>query len=191
MLNIAVLASGNGSNFEAIARAVKEQRLKAFIKFLITDKEDSFVRQRADKYGIKNIYINPKDFNAREDFDHAVAGFITEADIDLIVFAGYMRIVSSEFIERFKGRIINIHPSLLPKFKGMHAIKKAYESGEKITGVTVHYVSPEIDSGPIIEQIAVEIKDGMSLEDLEEQIHASEHILYPKVISDIAAKKVD
>ena len=182
-MNIAILASGRGTNFEAIVKAVKKGKIpEAEIKLLITDKEDAFVRRRAKRFKIKDIFVDPKKFKSREDFDRFVVKILKKEKIELVVLAGFMRILSKYFVNQFKNKILNIHPALLPAFKGKDAIKRAYEYGVKVTGVTIHFVDEKVDHGPIIIQKALEIKKGESLEELEERIHRLEHKLYPYVI---------
>ncbi|OQX79015.1 MAG: phosphoribosylglycinamide formyltransferase [Candidatus Omnitrophica bacterium 4484_70.1] len=182
-MNIAILASGRGTNFEAIVKAVKKGKIpEAEIKLLITDKEDAFVRRRAKRFKIKDIFVDPKKFKSREDFDRFVVKILKKEKIELVVLAGFMRILSRYFVKQFKNKILNIHPALLPAFKGKDAIKRAYSYGVKVTGVTIHFVDEKVDHGPIIIQKALEIKKGESLEELEERIHRLEHKLYPYVI---------
>jgi phosphoribosylglycinamide formyltransferase-1 len=182
MKNIAILASGKGTNFEAIAKAVKAGKLKANLKLLITDSENAFVRERAKKFKVKDIFVDPKKFKNRVDFDKEIAKILKKEKIDLVVLAGFMRVLSSYFVRKFKNKILNIHPALLPAFKGVNAIERAYNYGCKVTGVTIHFVDEKVDHGPIILQGVVKIKQGMSLEELEEKIHKLEHKLYPQVI---------
>ena len=181
-MNIAVLASGSGTNFEAIARALKEGQIKASLKLLITDKEDSYARTRAKSFGVKDVFVGPKDFKSREDFDRKVVSILKEEDIDLVVLAGFMRIITPFFVQAFRNKILNIHPAILPSFKGVDSIKEAYEYGVRVTGVTVHFVDEQMDHGPIILQEAVKISKGESLEELEARIHKIEHKLYPEAI---------
>ena len=191
MINIAVLASGNGSNFEAIAQAVKSRKLKGVkIKLLITDKEKAFVRRRAAKFKIKDVFINPKSYKSRVSFDRAIIKLLKKEKIHLIALAGYMRILSPHFVKAYKNKIINIHPALLPSFKGTDSIKRAYDYGCKITGVTVHFVDENVDHGPIILQEEVKIKKGLSLAKLEAKMHKIEHKLYPEAIKLFAQKKL-
>ena len=188
--NIAVLASGNGTNFQALAEAIDKQRLKACIKLLITDKKNSFVRKRAKNLGIKDIFINPKEFKSGLSFDKKVVKILKEEKINLVILAGYMKIVSPFFVKSFYQKILNIHPALLPAFKGMSSISKAFSYGCKVTGVTVHIVDEKVDHGPIILQETVKIKKGMSLRKLEEKIHRLEHKLYPQALKLVLNKKI-
>lgn len=181
-MNIAVLASGRGTNFEAIARAIKRGYIRANLKLLITDKEEAYVRLRAKRFKIREIFINPRDYKDRVSFDKAIADILKKEEIDLVVLAGFMRILSSYFVKRFRYRILNIHPALLPSFKGTKGIEDAYNYGVKITGVTVHFVDEKMDHGPIILQEAVRIGEDQSLQELEKKIHRVEHRLYPLAI---------
>ncbi|MCF7873051.1 MAG: phosphoribosylglycinamide formyltransferase [Candidatus Omnitrophica bacterium] len=180
--NLAILASGNGSNFEAIIKAIKNGSLDVDHTILITDKKNSFVRKRAKRYQIKDIFADPKKFQKRKDFDKQLIQILSEEKINIIALAGYMRILSSFFVEHFKNKILNIHPSLLPSFAGDNAIADAYNYGVKITGITVHFVSKKVDQGPIIAQTVIPIENNMQLNELEEKIHKAEHKLYPKAI---------
>lgn len=189
-MDIAVLASGNGSNFEALARAAKKGYFKARIKLLITDKKSAFARKRADKFGIKSILINPKDFASRLNFDKKIVETLKKEKINLVVLAGYMRIISPYFVKSFKNKVVNIHPALLPAFKGTESIARAFNYGCKVTGVTVHFVDEKVDHGPIILQEPLTIKKGETLEKLEKRVHKLEHKLLPLAIKLIADKKI-
>lgn len=190
MKNIAVLASGSGTNFEALAKAICKQKLKAKIKLLITDKRNSFVRKRAESLGIRDIFINPNEFKSGLEFDKRIVKILRTERVDLVILAGYMRIVSPYFVKSFNQKILNIHPALLPAFKGTNAISRAFKYGCRVTGVTVHFIDEKVDHGPIILQETVEIKKGMSKEKLEEKIHRLEHKLYPRALKLILDKKV-
>ncbi len=189
-MNIAILASGNGTNFEAIAKAVKKGRVKANIKLVLTDKEKAFVRKRAARLKIRDIFVDPRKFDSRLEFDKELVKFLKKEKIDLIVLAGFMRILSSEFVKAFKNKILNIHPALLPAFKGDTAIQMAYNHGSKVTGVTVHFVDEKVDNGPIVLQESINIQKGLTLPELEEKIHRVEHKLYPLAIKLYAEKKL-
>ena len=182
-MNIAVLASGEGTNFEAIVRNLRRGKLRGVeIKVLITDKKNAPVRRRAEKYKIKDIFVDSKSFLNREEFDAYIVKLIKQEKVDLVVLAGFMRILGPLFVNIFKNKILNIHPALLPAFKGVFAIRQAHTYGAKVTGVTVHFVDSGIDHGPIILQQALKIKEGESLGDLEHRIHNLEHKLYTKAI---------
>jgi len=186
MISFAVLASGRGGNLQAIIDAVNTGRINAQLKVVISDKKDAYALERARKAQVPAVFIDPKGFKDRQSFDRAVVERLHEFKIDFVVLAGYMRLVSDHFIEQYHDKILNIHPSLLPKFKGMHAIKEAFESGDTVTGLTVHIVIKEMDAGPIIRQEKVDIAPKDTLESLEEKIHQAEHRIYPQVIDDFA-----
>ena len=179
---IAVLGSGQGSNFQAIAEAAKSGQLPVDICLVISDKVDAFILNRAENFGIKGVFIDPKKFPGREEFDREIEKNLIREKIDLVVLAGFMRIISSYLVRKYKGRMINIHPALLPSFKGVQGIKDALDYGVKVTGVTVHFVDEGVDTGPIILQEAVKINDGDTEETLATRIHALEHRLYPEAI---------
>lgn len=181
-MKIAVLASGSGTNFQAIVKAQKKGVFKSKVTLLLSDKEKAYARTRAKELGIKDIYVNPKEFSSRESFDKQLVKILRKENIGLVVLAGYMRILSPYFVKAFKNKIINIHPALLPSFKGAHAIDDAYKYGVKVTGVTVHFVDEKVDHGPIILQGVVLIKEKMTKDQLETAIHKLEHKLYPQAI---------
>jgi len=189
-MNIAVLASGNGSNFEAIAKSVKRGIIKANLKLLLTDKRNAFVRIRAKKFGIEDVVIDSNNFESRRDFDKEMVKILKKDKIDLVVLAGFMRVLSPYFVNRFKNRILNIHPAILPAFKGESSIKRAFDYGCKITGITVHFIDNQVDHGPIILQGAVKIEKGENLKTLEAKVHRLEHKLYPLAIRLFIDKKL-
>ena len=182
-MNFAVLASGQGSNLQAIIHAVKAKKIKAQLKLVISDKKDAFALERARKAKIATKVLNPKDFPDREAFDRAVLAHLKDSQIDFVVLAGYMRLLSKHFIEQYPHKILNIHPALLPAFKGMRGIQDAFEYGVKVTGATVHLVTYEMDAGPILLQEAVKVSPKDTLETLAQKIHRVEHKLYPKAIA--------
>jgi phosphoribosylglycinamide formyltransferase-1 len=182
-MNFAVLASGNGSNLQAIIDAKKKGKIKGTLTLVISDKADAKALVRARKAGVKSVlFVNPKDFLSREDYDDELVAILKKEKVGLVVLAGFMRILSPVFIKAFRNKIINIHPALLPAFKGAHAVKDALAYGVKATGVTVHFVDEEVDHGAIIAQGAIEIKPKDTVETLSARIHKIEHVLYPKVI---------
>ena len=176
-----VLASGNGSNFEAIVKASQDGILRAEIQELLVDRE-CFAIERAKRLGIRWEKLEKpwqKSLNKK----------LEELEPDLIVLAGFMRILPAEIVKRWRWKIVNIHPSLLPAFPGTHAIEKAYEYGVKVTGITIHFVDEGVDTGPIIFQKALEIRKDWSLEKLEEEIHKIEHRYYSVVIQKVLEGK--
>ncbi|MFA5062919.1 MAG: phosphoribosylglycinamide formyltransferase [Candidatus Omnitrophota bacterium] len=182
MKNIAVFASGKGTNFTAIARAVKKGSLRVNLALLVCDNPQAPVLNKAKEFKIKIALVKREDFTSKEDFEKEIIHSLKEAKIGLIVMAGFMRLLSPNFVRAYKNRIVNIHPSLLPSFKGAHAIKDAFAYGVKITGATVHFVDEQIDHGAIILQKEVEVKETDTLNSLEARIHRAEHLLYPEAI---------
>ena len=181
-MNIAVLCSGSGTNLQAIIDAVKKGAIPAKIAVVISDNKEAFALERARRAGIETLVLDKKAFKAREDFDREVIKALKKKDVGLVVLAGFMRLLSPHFIKEYKDRIINIHPALLPSFKGTHGIKDALEYGVKETGVTVHFVDEKLDHGPIILQRSVEVKEGDTEETLLGRVHAEEHRIYPEAI---------
>jgi phosphoribosylglycinamide formyltransferase-1 len=179
---IAVFASGFGSNLQAIIDYNKDHGLNGEIALVFSNNKDAFALERAKESKIKSVFLDPSDYVTREEFDEKIIELLEEEKIDLVVLAGYMFLVSPIFVRKFKNRILNIHPALLPSFKGTHGIKDAYEYGAKVTGVTVHFVDEGLDSGPIIIQRAVDIDQDESMEELEEKIHRVEHEIYPLAV---------
>ncbi len=180
---LAVLASGSGSNLEAIASAIANGKLQAKIAIVIYNEPDAFAKQRAEKFGIPAILVNHRDYKSRKDLDRAIIDLLKQYNIDLVIMAGWMRIVTQVLIDAFPERILNIHPSLLPSFKGIQAIEQAFNYGVKITGCTVHLLSLEVDSGKILKQAAVPILPDDNLETLQKRIQVQEHIIYPEAIA--------
>ncbi|MFH0754460.1 MAG: phosphoribosylglycinamide formyltransferase [Candidatus Omnitrophota bacterium] len=181
-MNFAVLASGNGSNLQAIIEAAKKGKIKGALRLVVSDQADAFALTRAQKAGILSLVVDPGAYSSREAFDEAVVKALKKENIQLVVLAGFMRILSPVFIKAFPNHIINIHPALLPAFKGAHAIKDALEYGVRVSGVTVHFVDEQMDHGAIIAQEAVLVDPKDSFDALAARIHKVEHELYPKVI---------
>ena len=184
-MRVAILASGNGSNFEALAHQFQAELLPGELAFVFSDHHNAYVLERARRLNIKAYSFEVKEFANKAAYEKALLQLLQEQEIDLIVLAGYMRIIGKTLLSHYSNRILNIHPSLLPSFPGLHGIKDAYEYGVKVTGVTVHLVDDGVDTGPIIAQEPVMILPEDSLESLEEKIHQTEHRLYPKVLRDV------
>ncbi|HAJ33954.1 MAG TPA: phosphoribosylglycinamide formyltransferase [Candidatus Atribacteria bacterium] len=182
MLNIGVLVSGRGTNLQVIIEAIEEGKIEGRISIVISDNPDAYALKRAKRYNIETQYINFKEFKTREDYDKKIIKSLKEKEIELVVLAGYMRILSSYFIRTYRNKIMNIHPALLPSFPGLEAQSQAVNYGVKISGCTVHFVDEGIDSGPIILQKAVEVKDDDTEESLAERILKEEHKIYPQAI---------
>lgn len=189
-MNIAVFASGRGTNFGAIIRAVKKGRIKANLALLICDNPEAGAIARAKRAGVKIALVKREDFASEKDFEAAIIKELEENKIDLVVLAGFMRVLSPEFVQKYKYRILNIHPALLPSFKGTEGIKDAFEYGVKVTGVTVHFVDEEMDHGPIILQQAIKIDQTDTLKTLESKVHKVEHKIYPEAIKLFAEGKL-
>ena len=182
--NIAVFASGRGSNFIALAKEAQRGRLNgANLALLVCDNPKAPVISAANKLKIKALLVNRSIFTNKKAFEDAIIRHLKENKIELIVLAGFMRILSARFVSLYKNRIINIHPSLLPAFKGAHAIKDAFDYGIKVTGVTVHFVDDKMDHGPIILQREVVVSESETVDSLEEKIHKVEHRIYPEAVS--------
>lgn len=181
MIELAILASANGTNAQAIIEATKSGKLDANVRVVLTNKPEAGVIERAKKAGIPVEIIPSRGYkNRREEYDTLVVEALRKYNVDTIALAGWMRILSPVFINAYGGRIINLHPAILPSFKGHKGIEDAYAYGVKITGCSVHLVVPELDAGPLIIQAAVPVKG--SLEELEEQIHRMEHCILPQAL---------
>lgn len=189
-LRIAVFASGNGSNFQAIADAVQAGELDVDIELLVCDKPRARVVERAEQAGVPTFLFEPKQYPSRAAYEQEILVRLQELKVELVVLAGYMRILTDTLVTPFMGRMINIHPSLLPSFPGVHAAQQALDHGVKVTGVTVHFVDGGMDTGPIIAQRAVPIPEGTTEDTLMEAIHAEEVQLYPRVVQWIADGRV-
>ena len=181
-MNLAVFASGRGSNFSAIAKAIKEHKLKVKLRLLVCDQPQAAVVKRAERAGVRVVLVRREDFSTRADFEAVIMQKLDDCKIDLIALAGFMRLLSPKFVKRYRHRIMNIHPALLPAFKGAHAIQDALEAGVDFTGVTVHFVDEQVDHGPVILQQKVKIGDKDTLASLERKIHLVEHALYLQAI---------
>ncbi|MYL36098.1 phosphoribosylglycinamide formyltransferase [Pontibacillus yanchengensis] len=182
LTNIAVFASGSGSNFEAIAEEALAGRLPCQVKVLVCDREHAPVKEKAQALGISVFCFRPRDYEQKADFEAEIVRMLQEADVELIALAGYMRLVGSTLLKAYEGRIMNIHPSLLPAFPGKEAVEQAMEANVKVTGVTVHLVDEGMDTGPIIEQEVVRIQTTDDAQSLQKKIQQIEHRLYPAVI---------
>lgn len=179
---IAVFASGFGSNLQALIDYSRTQGLNGEIVLVFSNNKNAYALKRAKKSKIKAVFMDPSKYKNRKQYDLKIVELLEKEKIDLIVLAGYMFLLSAEFVKKFKNKILNIHPALLPSFKGEHGIQDAYDYGVRITGVTVHFVDEGLDSGPIILQSPCYIKDNESVEELEEKIHKVEHKIYPKAV---------
>jgi phosphoribosylglycinamide formyltransferase 1 len=182
MKNIAIFASGSGTNFQAIVDAAKNGIVPARVALLVCDKPGAKVIERAERERIPTFVFSPKDYDSKAEFEQAILAELRKREIEFIALAGYMRLIGPTLLDAYEGKIVNIHPSLLPSFPGKDAIGQAYRAGVKVTGVTIHYVDEGMDTGPIIAQRAIAIHEGESLAQLEARIHKVEHELYPAVL---------
>lgn len=180
MIRLAILASGNGTNAEAILEAVRDGALEADIRVILTNKPESGVIERARRWGIPFEIVPSKGHKDRAEYDGLVVDALRRYDVDTIALAGWMRILSQVFLDAFPNRIINLHPAILPSFKGGTGIKDAYEHGVCISGCSVHMVCPELDSGPLVIQAAVPMRP--SLDEFEAQVHRMEHRILPQAL---------
>jgi phosphoribosylglycinamide formyltransferase-1 len=189
---LAILGSGKGTNFVAIADAIATGKISAEVCVVLSDVENAGILARARERKIPAQFIPPGKFRTKleEEAEHALVEVLRAAKVDLIVLAGFMRVLKGEFLRAFEDRIVNIHPSLLPSFPGLEAWKQALDHGVKVTGCTVHFVDAGIDAGPIIAQQTVSILENDTPESLHERIHAAEHELYPKCVAAIARGEV-
>jgi phosphoribosylglycinamide formyltransferase-1 len=188
MKKIAVFASGSGSNFEAIVKAQKEGTLNAEVSLLVCDKEFAFAIKRAEKFGIETLVVDPKAFENKKAYETHILNKLDDLKIDFIALAGYMRLIGETLLNAYEGRMVNIHPSLLPAFKGKDAIGQAIAYGVQVMGVSIHYVDAGMDTGRIIAQDAFKLYGNESHEEIEEQVHAIEHRLYPRVLERLLNK---
>ncbi|WP_170618919.1 MULTISPECIES: phosphoribosylglycinamide formyltransferase [Aliivibrio] len=181
MKNIVVLVSGNGSNLQAFIDACGNKIPNARIAAVISNKSDAYGLQRAIDADINVHSLNAKAYDSRELYDDALATLIDLHKPDVIILAGFMRILSEAFVTRYQGKMLNIHPSLLPKYTGLHTHQRAIDAGDKEHGTSVHFVTPELDGGPVILQAKVPIFENDNTEDVASRVQAQEHVIYPMV----------
>mgnify|MGYP001411440648 CR=1 FL=1 len=182
---LGVLISGRGSNLQAIIDAIDDGRLDAQVAVVISNKKDTRGLERAKRAGIETVALNHNDYPSRQAFDLAVVNELRTYDVGLVCLAGFMRVLSPVFVGAFPNAILNIHPSLLPSFVGLDAQQQAWDYGVKVSGVTVHIVTPELDDGPIVRQAVVSVKDGDTSDTLAARILAEEHRIYPEAIKTV------
>ena len=189
---IGVLGSGKGSNFVAIADAVSTGKIPAEIAMVLSDVESSGILAHARERKLPAQFIPPGKFRTKldEDAENAFVVALQNAKVDLVVLAGFMRVLKGDFLRAFEGRIVNVHPSLLPCFPGLESWRQALDHGVKVTGCTVHFVDAGVDAGPIIGQQTVPVLDNDTAESLHQRIHAAEHELYPKCLAALARKEI-
>lgn len=189
-LNIGVLLSGSGTNLQAIIDRIEDGSLNCRIVKVISSRPDAYGLKRAEAAGIPTLALNRDVYADPIAADELIVREMREAGAEYIVMAGYMRMVRDPLLDAYPDRVLNLHPALLPSFKGAHAIQDAFDAGVKVTGVTVHFANAEYDKGPIVAQRAVEVLEDDTLDSLEERIHATEHVLYPEVLGLLAAGAV-
>lgn len=189
-LKLGVVGSGRGSNFRAIAEAIRDQKLPAEVRIVISDVEDAGILEFARGFGIRAEFVSPGRFRTRMDpeSEQQMVDLLRQSGVELVVLAGFMRMIKAPLLDAFAGRIINIHPSLLPQFPGLEAWTQALAAGVPVTGCTVHYVDAGMDSGEVIAQREVPVLPGDTPESLHARIQEQEHQLYPEVIARIAAR---
>ncbi len=180
--NIAVLVSGRGSNLQAIIDSIGNGYLKARISVVVSDVGDAYALLRAKKHGIDAVFVNPENFASKELYEKEILMVLKKHDAELVLLAGYMRILGKTLLLSYKNRILNIHPALLPAFMGLHAQKQAFDHGVKVAGCTVHFVDETLDGGPIILQRCVEVKENDTPETLADRILEEEHKIYPEAV---------
>lgn len=182
MIRIAVLVSGRGSNLQAIIDSIENKYLKAQISVVISDIVDAYALVRARTHGINAFHIDPGKFESKESYETEVLKVLDSHNVQLVLLAGYMKILGKTLLTAYKNRILNIHPALLPAFPGLHAQEQAFKHGVKVTGCTVHFVDEELDCGPIILQKCVEVREDDSAQTLAERILEQEHKIYPEAV---------
>ena len=189
-LPIVVLISGTGSNLQAIIDAIAAKKINAEIRAVISNRPGVAGLQRARDAGIATHVINHSDHTSREQFDRALSACIDQYQPQLVVLAGFMRILGDEFVRHYLGRMINIHPSLLPEFPGLDTHRRVLAAGRTQHGVSIHFVTPELDGGPLLVQAVIPVQSGDTAESLQQKVHQQEHIIYPMAIGWIAEGRV-
>ena len=189
-IKLGVLLSGSGTNLQAIIDRIAEGTLDATIELVISSRPSAYGLKRAEAAGIQTMTMSKEIYADPIMADEVIATMLKKADVDYVIMAGYMRMVHEPILLTFPNRVVNLHPALLPSFKGAHAIQDAYDYGVKVTGVTVHFADDKYDCGPIIAQQALAIEEGWTVDELEEHIHQIEHVLYPDTIQLLAEGRV-
>ena len=190
MKKIAVLISGSGSNLEAIAKACEKNQINGKIKCVISNIPDAFGLERAKKYNLRSIIIDHSLFDSRIEFDKEIDKYLSLLEIDVIVLAGFMRILGEDITRKYFGQMINLHPSLLPLYPGLNTHSNVLQNKDKSHGISIHYVSAELDAGPIIAQGSIKVNKNESLSVLKNRIHEVEHILLPEIVNEICNENI-
>lgn len=188
MLNLVVLVSGSGSNLQAILDAITNGRLNARVTGVLSNRADAYALTRAENHGVATTIIAHGDYPDRDSFDRAMMRQIDQWQPDVVVLAGFMRILTPDFVNHYENRLLNIHPSLLPKYKGLHTHRRAIEAGDEKHGCSVHFVTAELDGGPVIAQAVVNVLPDDDEATLADRVHKGEHLLYPQVLVWMADK---
>lgn len=189
-LKIGVLLSGSGTNLQAIIDEVRDAALPVDIVKVVSSRPDAYGIERAKQAGIPVVVLNRQIYTDPQAADQMIVDELRAAGAEYVVMAGYMRKLTPVVLDAFPDRVLNLHPALLPSFKGAHAIQDAFDAGVKVTGVTVHFANEDYDKGPIVAQEPVRIEEGMTLDELEAAIHAVEHVLYPRVLRQLAEGRI-
>lgn len=189
-IKLGVLLSGSGTNLQAIIDRIEAGTLDANIELVVSSRPSAFGLQRAQKHGLQTLTLSKEMYADPLTADEAIAAALKMRGVDYVIMAGYMRMVHEPILAAFPNRVVNLHPALLPSFKGAHAIQDAYDYGVKVTGVTVHFADDKYDCGPIIAQQALVVQEGWTVDELEEHIHQIEHELYPNTIQLLAEGRV-
>lgn len=189
-LKIGVLISGSGTNLQAIIDRINDGSLNASVELVISSRPDAYGLKRAEAAGVDSLTLSKEFYKENDDSDEFIARMFRARGCEYIIMAGYMRMVHASLLDAFPNRVVNLHPALLPSFRGAHAIRDAFDRGVKVTGVTVHFANEEYDKGPIIAQRALAVEEGWDVDTLEAHIHEIEHELYPEVIGWLADGRV-
>lgn len=189
-ISLAVLISGNGSNLQAIIDSCNRGKVSAAIQCVISNEADAYGLQRARQANIPTHVLQHSEFPSRQLYDIALANLIDEYNVDLIVLAGFMRILGADFVKKYQYRVVNLHPSLLPKYKGLNTHARVLCAGDEIHGASVHFVSPDLDSGPVIVQAGIPVEPGDTVESLQKKVHRLEHAILPRAIGWFAENRL-
>ena len=189
-IKLGVLISGSGTNLQAIIDRIADGSIDASIELVVSSRASAYGLMRAQAAGIQTLTMDKSFYDEEHTADKIIAAEMRSRGVDYIIMAGYMRMVHDPLLDAFPNRIVNIHPALLPSFKGAHGIQDAYDYGVKVTGVTVHFADNRYDCGPIIAQRALAVQEGWTVDELEAEIHKIEHVLYPEVVGLLAQDRV-
>lgn len=189
-IKVGVLASGTGSNLQAIIDSSERGELNAAVVVVVSDQNEAMALKRAENHNIAAFFVNKKAFETKDDYENAILKILKDHGVELVALAGYMKIVGNVLLNAYPQRMMNIHPALLPSFPGLHSARQALEYGVKVTGVTVHFADAGVDTGPIVAQEAVDIYETDTEETLLDRIHRAEHKLYPKAIQLFAENRL-